>query len=51
MAFNVAGESLGRAIGAPLAPFLYSYGFPVVALGAVVFNILALLALMRMVRH
>lgn len=51
MAFNVAGESLGRAIGAPLAPFLYHYGFPVVALGAVVFNIFALLALMRMGRH
>jgi predicted MFS family arabinose efflux permease len=51
MAFNVAGESLGRALGAPLAPFLYSYGFPVVALGAVAFNLLALLALMRMVRH
>jgi predicted MFS family arabinose efflux permease len=50
MAFNVAGESLGRAIGAPLAPFLYSYGFPVVALGAVVFNVFALLALMRMQR-
>jgi predicted MFS family arabinose efflux permease len=48
MAFNVAGESLGRAIGAPLAPFLYSYGFPVVALGAVVFNVFALLALIRM---
>jgi MFS transporter, DHA1 family, inner membrane transport protein len=50
MAFNVAGESLGRAIGAPLAPFLYSYGFPVVALGAVVFNVFAILALMRMTR-
>jgi predicted MFS family arabinose efflux permease len=50
MAFNVAGESLGRAIGAPLAPFLYSYGFPVVALGAVVFNIFAILALIRMGR-
>jgi predicted MFS family arabinose efflux permease len=50
MAFNVAGESLGRAIGAPLAPFLYSYGFPVVALGAVVFNVFAILALMRMQR-
>lgn len=51
MAFNVAGESLGRAIGAPMAPFLYSYGFPVVALGAVAFNLIALLALMRMERH
>ena len=51
MALNVAGESLGRAIGAPLAPFLYQYGFPIVTIGAVVFNIFALLALMRMGRH
>lgn len=51
MALNVAGESLGRAIGAPLAPFLYHYGFPIVTIGAVVFNIFALLALMRMGRH
>jgi predicted MFS family arabinose efflux permease len=48
MAFNVAALSLGRAIGAPLAPFLYQYGFPVVAAGAVVFNIFAILALRRM---
>jgi predicted MFS family arabinose efflux permease len=48
MAFNVAGESLGRAIGAPLAPFLYHYGFPIVTAGAVVFNVFALLALSRM---
>ncbi len=51
MAFNVAALSLGRAIGAPLAPYLYQYGFPVVAAGAVVFNIFALLALRRMGRH
>lgn len=51
MAFNVAALSLGRAIGAPLAPFLYQYGFPVVAAGAVIFNIFALLALVRMGRH
>jgi MFS transporter, DHA1 family, inner membrane transport protein len=51
MALNVAGESLGRAIGAPLAPFLYHYGFPIVTIGAVFFNIFALLALMRMGRH
>jgi predicted MFS family arabinose efflux permease len=50
MAFNVAALSLGRAIGAPLAPFLYQYGFPVVAAGTVVFNIFALLALRRMGR-
>jgi DHA1 family inner membrane transport protein len=51
MALNVAGESLGRAIGAPLAPILYHFGFPVVAIGAVLFNVFALLALRRMVRH
>lgn len=48
MAFNVAAQSLGRALGAPLAPFLYGFGFPVVALGAVVFNVFALLSLRRM---
>jgi predicted MFS family arabinose efflux permease len=51
MAFNVAALSLGRAIGAPLAPFLYHYSFPIVAAGAVMFNIFALLALRRMERH
>lgn len=48
MAFNVATLSLGRALGAPLAPFLYQFGFPFVAAGAVVFNIFALLALRRL---
>ena len=50
MAFNVSALSLGRAIGAPLAPFLYQFGFPVVTFGAVVFNIFAILALIRMQR-
>ena len=50
MAFNVSAFSLGRAIGAPLAPFLYHYGFAVTAAGAVVLNIFALLALRRMQR-
>lgn len=48
MAFNVAALSLGRAVGAPLAPFLYHFGFLAVALGAVAFNLIALLALRRM---
>jgi predicted MFS family arabinose efflux permease len=48
MAFNVAALSLGRALGAPLAPFLYGFGFPAVAAGAVVFNLFAVLALRRM---
>jgi predicted MFS family arabinose efflux permease len=48
MAFNVAFISLGRAIGAPLAAFLFHFGFPVVTAGAVLFNLFALLALRRM---
>ena len=48
MSFNVASLSLGRAIGAPLSTFLYRFGFPVVAIGAVLFNIIAVLALRRM---
>jgi len=50
MAFNVAGLSFGRALGAPLAPWLYGFGFPVVAAVAVVFNGFALLALWKMGR-
>ena len=49
MAFNVTGHSLGRAIGAFLAPFIYrQYGFLFVALLAVVFNVFGLLALGRL---
>ena len=51
MAFNVAALSLGRAIGASLAPYLYQNSFAIVVVGAVVFNIFALLALRRMGRH
>lgn len=47
MSFNVASLSLGRAIGAPLATFLYEFGFPFVVVGTVIFNIFALLALQR----
>jgi predicted MFS family arabinose efflux permease len=49
MAFNLSGHSLGRAIGAFLAPFIYrQFGFLFVALLAVVFNIFGLLALRRL---
>jgi len=48
MAFSVAFMTLGRAIGAPVATLLFSFGFPVVAAGAVVFNLCAYLALRRM---
>ncbi len=44
MAFNVAGLSLGRAIGAFLAPRLYGSGIIAVSAGAVIFNLIALLA-------
>jgi len=50
MSFNIAALSLGRAIGAPIGPFLYRFGFPVVALGAVFFNFIALMALRRLVK-
>ena len=46
LAFNVSGHSIGRAIGAFLAPFIYKQiGFLFVALLVVVFNIFGLLAL------
>ncbi len=48
MAFNVATFSIGRGIGAPLGTLLYGFGFPVVVVGTVIFNIFALLALRRL---
>lgn len=48
LALNVAGLSLGRALGAFASPRLYGLGFGAVAAGAVVFNLLAFLALWRM---
>lgn len=47
MAFNVAGLSLGRAVGDLLAPRLYGLGFWFIVLGAVGFNLLALAALRK----
>jgi DHA1 family inner membrane transport protein len=47
MAFNVASLSLGRALGDLLAPRLYGLGFWFVIVGAVAFNLLALLALRK----
>jgi len=47
MAFNVAALSLGRAIGDLLAPRLYAAGFWLVVIGAVGFNLLALVALRK----
>jgi predicted MFS family arabinose efflux permease len=50
MAFNLAFISIGRALGAPLSTLLYRFGFLAVTFGAVVFNLLALLALYTMQR-
>ncbi len=44
MAFNIASLSLGRAIGAFLAPALYGIGFPAVTWASIGFNFLALVA-------
>ena len=51
MAFNVAALSLGRAIGAFLAPRLYGMSFIAVAVGAAVFNLAALIAVIRLRRR
>jgi predicted MFS family arabinose efflux permease len=48
MAFSVAFMMFGRALGAPLATLLFTFGFPMVTAGAVAFNVLAYLALRRM---
>jgi predicted MFS family arabinose efflux permease len=49
MSFNLTGHSLGRALGAFLAPFIYQqFGFLFVALLAVVFNIFGLTALRKL---
>jgi predicted MFS family arabinose efflux permease len=46
LSFNVAGHSLGRMIGALIATFIYEkFGFLPVTLVAVLFNMLALIAL------
>ncbi len=47
MAFNVAGLSLGRAIGALVGPWLYNWGIGASAAAAIFFNLLAILALQR----
>jgi len=49
MAFSITGHSLGRALGAFIAPFIYrQFGFLFVSLLAIVFNALALMALRRL---
>jgi predicted MFS family arabinose efflux permease len=49
LSMNVTGHSIGRAIGALFAAFIYQrFGFLFVALVAVVFNLLGLFALWKM---
>jgi predicted MFS family arabinose efflux permease len=48
MALNVASISLGRALGALAGPQFYRLGFLAVALGAILFNLLALMALRKL---
>jgi predicted MFS family arabinose efflux permease len=51
MAFNVAGLSLGRAVGALAATPLYAWGIGGSAIAAVFFNLLALLALRKLAKE
>ena len=49
MSFNLTGHSIGRGIGALLATFVYqSFGFPVVAILAMIFNLFGLLSLRKL---
>ncbi|MDP1779938.1 MAG: hypothetical protein Q8K73_06665 [Anaerolineales bacterium] len=49
LSMNVTGHAVGRALGALLAAFIYQqFGFPFVALTAVIFNMAGLLALRRL---
>ncbi len=47
MALNVAGLSLGRALGTLVGPILYDWGIGASAGAAIVFNLVAILALRR----
>ena len=51
LSFAGAANFLGRAVGALLAPKLYLLGFSVVTGGAIVFNILGLIAVWYVSRH
>jgi len=48
MAFNVAGLSLGRALGALAASPLYQFGIGGSAIAAIIFNLVALYGLIRL---
>lgn len=48
MAANIAAFSLGMGLGAWFAPWFYQWGFYANALGSILFNVVAALALARM---
>ncbi len=51
LSFAGAAHSIGRAIGAMLAPILYSIGFSFVTGSAIIFNLLGLAAVWYLVKH
>jgi len=51
MAFNVAGHSLGRAVGDALAISIYALGFFWVVAASVIFNMLAFISVWWLRRH
>jgi hypothetical protein len=51
LSFAGAANSLGRAIGALLAPTLYAFGFSVVTGVAVAFNLIGLAAIWYVSRY
>jgi len=51
LSFAGAAQSIGRAIGALLAPVLYALGFSMVTGAAVLFNVLGLVAVWYVAKH
>jgi len=51
LSFAGAANSLGRAVGALLAPTLYAFGFSVVTVAAVAFNLIGLAAVWYVSRY
>jgi predicted MFS family arabinose efflux permease len=51
LSFSSAANSLGRAIGALLAPTLYAFGFSAITGAAVAFNLLGLAAVWYVSRY
>ena len=51
LSFAGAAHSIGRMTGALSSPVLYALGFPFVTGGAVLFNLLGLIAVWYVSRH